>query len=190
MRCCRSGLGRWAQLGAVLSVLTSSCWARAQDVEGAKHWQLGEPAPGGYHVVRKHTVGIVGGSVLAGGYALSLVSALALGAGCSIPADGRSDSSCKEPESGAAPLLVVPIAGPFLAFTNENVRHDGGAVFWFSFFGTAQVAGAALLAYDLAVPHYGLKRGERTELGSIPPRWFVVPAYAGRGPALALVAQF
>ncbi len=56
---------------------------------------------------------------------------------CYFPgADGRRSEPCHpSPESRAAPFLFIPIAGPFLTFTNRDVRNDGGAVFWFSFFG-------------------------------------------------------
>ncbi len=77
-----------------------------------------------------------------------------------------------------------------MTFTNSDVRNDGGAVFWFSVFGAAQVAGAGLLAYDLAVPRYGLKRGDGRARGSAVPRLLVTPTYWARGAGVALLGQF
>jgi len=178
---------KWSAAGLLL---LSSLPARASDSEDVESWQLGQPAPIGYHVARKHTLGIVGGSILAGGYAGSVLSGLALLSECYFPGADH-DSSCNpNPENRAAPFLFIPIAGPFLTFTNRDVRNDGGAVFWFSFFGAAQVAGAGLLTYDLAVPHYGLKRGELSATGSAGPRLHVSPTYWGRGPGVALLGEF
>ena len=146
----------------------------------------------GYRVARKHTLGIVGGSLLGGGYAISALYGLTLSTECyGLGADGRSSSRpCSaEPLYRAAPLLFIPVAGPFLTLTNDQVQHDGGAVFWFSFFGAVQVTGAALLAYDLAVPHYGLRRGTATA-SSVRPRFLVAPAYLGRGPGVFLIGHF
>jgi len=158
-----------------------------------KAWRLGEPAPAGYHVARKHTLGIVGGSLLAGGYGFSALYGLVFLTECYLPgADGRASDPCHpSPEHRAAPLLFVPVAGPFLTLTNADVRRDGGAVFWFTVFGTLQLAGAGLLAYDLAVPHYGLKRGQGTLASNPPPpRWMLAPAYVRRGPGLVFSGQF
>lgn len=189
------GFGRWVlPLLAALLILASSARARAEgaDVADAKRWQLGQPAPTGYHVARKHTWGIVGGSLLAGGYVLSASTALALSVGCYVPgADHDDGGGCHDPESDVAPLLLIPVAGPFLALTNRDVQHDGGAIFWFSFFGAVQVAGAALLTYDIAVPHYGLKRGEGpASASSAEPRLLVAPTLVGRGPGLAVLGRF
>jgi hypothetical protein len=176
----------WRQRLPAVLLLLSSSYARASDVEGVKTWQLGDPAPVGYHVARKQTFGIVGGSLLAGGYGFSVIYGLTFLTECYVPGL-RSDPCHPDPLYRAAPLLFIPVAGPFLTLTNRDVRSDGGAVFWFSVFGTLQVAGAALLTYDLAVPHYGLKRGERTATASSPPpRLFLVPAYVGHGPGLIL----
>ena len=170
----------------------SSAHAVAQSSEGgdAEHWQPGQPAPG-YHVARKHTLGVVGGSIFAGGYGFSALYGTVFLTECYAPgADGRASDPCHpNPEYRAAPFLFIPIAGPFLTFTNRDVRNDGGAVFWFSFFGVAQVTGAALLAYDLAVPHYGLKRGDGPQMGAAP-RLVVAPTYLGRGPGLAVLGEF
>ena len=154
---------------------------------------MGEPAPVGYHVARKHTFGVVGGSLLAGGYGISALYGLVFLTECYVPgADGRASDPCTpNPEYRAAPLLFVPIAGPFLTFTNSAVRHDGGAVFWFSTFGAIQVAGAVLLTYDLAVPHYGLKRGDGPATASVArPRVSIAPTYFENKPGLEMVGQF
>lgn len=183
-------LGR--QLLGVAFVLCVGSRARAQtrDVEGAKHWRPGEPAPVGYHVARKHTIGVVGGSLLAGGYGISALYGLAFMTECYVPSgDGRTSSPCNpNPEYRAAPLLFIPIAGPFLTLTNRDVRRDGGAVFWFSAFGAIQVAGAALLTYDLAVPHYGLRRGDGAPVSGA--RVFVTPTFSFDRPGLSVVGQF
>jgi hypothetical protein len=184
-----------SQLLAVGLVVFSASFARAQarDVEGAKRWQLGEPAPVGYHVARKHTVGLVGGSLLAAGYGVSALYGTVFLTECDVPgADGRPSDPCNpNPENRAAPFLFIPIAGPFLTFTNRDVRHDGGAVFWFSTFGAIQVVGAALLVYDLAVPHYGLKRGDgETMTRTAQPRVSVAPTYLENKPGLVVVGQF
>jgi len=184
----------WQLLFAALIVLSgANAQAQARDVEGAKRWQPGEPAPVGYHVARKHTLGVVGGSLLAGGYAISALYGLAFMTECYTPGgDGRTRDPCNpNPEYRAAPLLFIPIAGPFLTFTNRDVRRDGGAVFWFSTFGAIQVAGALLLSYDLAVPHYGLKRGDGVTTTSwARPRVSVAPAYLENKPGLLLLGQF
>jgi len=176
-------------------LLLSSARARAQSSAGGvgelKSWQPGEPAPVGYHVARKHTLGLVGGSILAGGYGASALYGTVFLTECDVPSgDGRTSDPCQHsPEYRAAPLLFIPVAGPFLTFTNRDVRNDGGALFWFSFFGAAQVTGAALLAYDLAVPHYGLKRGDGPDAAA-EPRVLLTPTYLGRGPGLALLGEF
>lgn len=185
---------RWHLLGVGSVVLWSGhAGAQARDVEGAKRWQLGEPAPVGYRVARKHTLGIVGGSLLGGGYAFSGLMGFALTTECYVPgAEGRSGSRpCSgEPLYRAAPLLFIPVAGPFVALTKDEVQRDGGAVFWFSVFGAVQVTGAALLAYDLAVPHYGLRRGEGDRTTStVGPRFWVAPAYLDQGPGVVVLGQ-
>ncbi|MET0791887.1 MAG: hypothetical protein ABW061_10235 [Polyangiaceae bacterium] len=186
--------GRAKSVVALLFLLWSShARAQANDLDGIKHWQLGEPAPVGYHVARKHTLGIVGGSILAAGYGLSALYGLVFLSECYVPAgDGRTSQPCpRSAEHRTAPLLFIPVAGPFLTFTDKNVRNDGGAVFWFSVFGTAQAAGAVLLAYDLAVPRYGLKRGDGPQTSSSArPRWLLAPVYLNRGPGLLLTGQF
>jgi len=186
-----AGRNCWARWVAAGLLLLPSSAAQARDSDDVKSWRLGQPPPVGYHVARKHTLGLVGGSILAGGYAISATYALAFLSECYFPAgDGRTSPCDPSPESRAAPFLFIPIAGPFLTFTNREVRSDGGAVFWFSVFGAAQVAGAGLLAYDLAVPRYGLKRGDGPASGSAGPRLLVTPTYWGRGPGVALLGQF
>jgi len=184
----RKGRAKWL---AVWLLLLSSSTARARDSEDVKSWRLGEPPPVGYHVARKHTLGLVGGSMLAGGYAISVTYGLAFLGECHfLSGDGTSDPCDARRENQAAPFLFIPIVGPFLTFTNRDVRNDGGAVFWFSVFGAAQVAGAGLLAYDLAVPHYGLKRGDGPASRAAGPRLLVTSTYWGRGPGVALLGQF
>lgn len=142
---------------------------------------------------RKHTLGIVGGSLLGGGYAFSGLMGFALTTECYVPGpEGRTGSRpCSaEPLYRAAPLLFIPVAGPFLALTKDEVQRDGGAVFWFGVFGAVQVTGAALLAYDLTVPHYGLRRDEGARTASsLGPRLWVAPAYLGQGPGVLLFGQ-
>lgn len=177
-------------LAAALIVLSGS-YARAQArVGGVREWRLGQPAPIGYHVARKHTAGIVGGSLLAGGYGLSVLYGVALRSECHVPTESTTRPCNAEPLYHAAGFLFIPIVGPFLTLTDHEVQQDGGAIFWFSVFGAMQVAGATLLTYDLAVPHYGLKRGPGPLVGAgSPPRFWVAPTYLGRGPGLVLVGQ-
>jgi hypothetical protein len=149
--------------GCVLVLLALASTARAEATDGEANpaeWRPGEPAPAGYRVTRKHTWTIVGGSMLAGGYAASAVSGFALRFGCTVPAgEGKVSTDCSHQELyDAAPWLFVPIAGPFVALSEHDVLRDGGAVFWFTTFGVAQLAGAALLTYDLLSPSYHLKR--------------------------------
>jgi len=189
---CRLGL----QILTILLLLFAQLNAQAQerDVEGAKRWQLGDPAPLGYRVARKHTLGIVGGSLLAGGYGMSALYGVVLRTECYTPgADGSSNNRpCDaEPLYHAAPLLFVPVVGPFLALGREEVRRDGGAVFWFSVFGTLQVVGAGLLSYDLAVPHFGLKKWDGVASANRARRRILIaPASLEAHPGLVFLGEF
>jgi hypothetical protein len=83
--------------------------------------------------------------------------------------------------------LAVPLAGPFLALTERDVRRDR-AMFWFPLLGGVQLAGAGMFAYGLAVPHWGLKRdahryGARTEI-------FIEPLVGPRITGAAVVGRF
>jgi hypothetical protein len=164
-----------------LSIATA---ARASDDEltrrAVKNWRLGEPPPTGYHVGRKHTWGIVGVSIFGAGYVLSATLAAVLYTACYIPAGEGSGSGCSQTAPTGTPWLFVPLAGPFIALSTGELRHETGASFWLPTFGVLQVAGASLLAYDLLVPHYGLKRGERLSLRIAP-----LLAYDARGLGIA-----
>jgi hypothetical protein len=174
----------------VLVVSACGCGALAQSNAGVapEAWHFGDPAPAGYHVVRKHTWEIVGGSVFAGAYLNSLILALALDCDLDFALDGSGRSSaCTSTLRDAAGWLTLPVAGPFLALTERDVRRDG-ALFWFPLLGSIQLAGAGLFAYGLAVPHWGLKRdAHRYGAGS---DVFIVPLLAPRMTGGALVGRF
>jgi len=181
---------RLLAIAAALVAASFAGGARAQSADGAstEDWRFGEPAPAGYRVVRKHTWEIVGGSVFGGAYLNSLVLALALDCDLDFAVDGGGRSSgCNHPLRDAAGWLTVPVAGPFLALSERDVRRDPG-LFWFPVLGTLQLAGAGLFAYGLAVPHWGLKRdarryGARAEL-------FFEPVVGPRMTGGAVIGRF
>jgi hypothetical protein len=118
----------------------------------------------------------------------SVVLALALDCDLDFAVDGSGGSSgCTSTLRDAAGWLAVPVAGPFLALTERDVRRDR-AMFWFPLLGTLQVAGAGMLAYGFAVPHWGLKRDAR-RYGALPPI-FLAPLLGPRMTGGAVVGRF
>ncbi len=172
----------------VASSFTRGARARSEDGVAPEQWRPGYPAPAGYRVVRKRTWELVGGSVFGGAYLNSVILALALDCDLDFAVDGGGGSSgCTSTLRDAAGWLAVPLAGPFLALTERDVRRDP-AMFWFPLLGTVQLAGAGMFAYGLAFPHWGLKRdahryGARTEI-------FFEPLVGPRMTGGAVVGRF
>ncbi len=138
-------------------------------IEETRSWQPGHPLPDGYRAVRKRTLGILGISLLGGGYALSVISGFGILASCHIPAGEGSGSACYQSISDTCGAwLLLPIVGPFAALGRSDVQKDEGAVFWFATFGAMQVAGAGLLTYYWAKPKYRLERTDTARLIVLP----------------------
>jgi hypothetical protein len=166
------------------SVAARPCVAASPKGEPVPAWEYPAPAPAGYRVVRKHSWEVAGIATLGGAYGLSLTLYAALSTACSVPVSGSaSDGSCTTGLDDATPWLALPVAGPFIGLTYASVRHDRGARFMFPFLGTAQVAGAAMLIYGLAVPHYRLRSDRASTV-------WVAPLVARGGGGAAIVGTF
>lgn len=133
-------------------------------VEGKK-WEHGQSVPPGYHPARKRALGIVGVSILGGGYALSALTGLGILASCQVAADSSCHGSISDT---SAAWFLVPIVGPFVALTRSDIQKDGGAVFWSATFGAMQVVGAGLLVYYVNHPKYTLEKNEEASLELVP----------------------
>jgi hypothetical protein len=133
-------------------------------VEGKK-WEQDQPIPPGYHPARKRALGIVGVSLLGGGYALSALTGLGLLASCQVASDNSCHSSISDT---SAAWFLLPIVGPFVALTRSDIQKDGGAVFWSATFGAMQVVGAGLLVYYVNNPKYTLQRNDEASLELVP----------------------
>lgn len=150
-----------------VSLASRAASAQGYDRDGARAWRYGEPAPFGYRVARKHTWEIVGGSVLGGGYLVSVVMAVGPAMNCALTGSDNSGGACDPLFGSGTPWLYLPVAGPFIALSYPSARADGGAVL-LGILGTVQLAGATAWIYGATVPHYGLKRSHWSTLTVTP----------------------
>lgn len=107
--------------------------------------------------VRDHRLTKVGAGVFLGSYGLAafieFISFLCAGSASQGGGPDLSPTKCQPRHSSTIPLLI-PLAGPFLALTNSDVRADRGMVFYSSVSAIGQIAGAGLMVYSLLRPHY------------------------------------